>query len=722
MTAAPTAATDQRAREQSRARYPDATGFVEDADGVRVFYEVYGNGPRTLLLLPTWSIIHSRLWKAQIPYLSRHFRVVTFDGRGNGRSDRPQGPEHYGVDHFVADALAVMDATATERAVLIGISCGALWGSVLAADHPERVEAFAVIGPATPLAPGHAERTAFSDRFEERLDRNDGWARYNRYNMQEDYLGFLEFFFSQMFNEPHSTKQIEDCVGWGLESDGATIADTMSALNLCRSEAFADIAARIACPVLVIHGDRDLIRPLAQGAALAEATGGELVVMEGSGHGPHARDPVKVNLLLREFAARGMAPASSGPRPPRTWARARARRRRALFVSSPIGLGHARRDVAIARELRVLHPDLEIDWLAQDPVTRVLAAEGERIHPASALLAGESAHMESESGEHDLHCFHAFRRMDEILVANFMVFDEVAREGDYDLWIGDEAWDVDHFLHENPELKRAAYVWLTDFVGWLPVEDEGALTSDYNAEMIEQIDRAPRVRDRALFVGNPEDVVPARFGSDLPEIRAWTEKHYDFPGYVTGFDPAALGDRDKLRAALGYREDEQVCLVTVGGSGVGGALLARVIAAFPEAKARVPDLRMIVVAGPRIDPAAFGVDDVDGLEVRAYVHDLYQHLAACDLAVVQGGLTTAMELTANKRPFLCFPLKHHFEQSFHVRHRLERYGGGRYMSYDDDGPAEIARAIAEEIGREVVCRDVETDGAARAAAAIGELL
>jgi predicted glycosyltransferase len=113
---------------------------------------------------------------------------------------------------------------------------------------------------------------------------------------------------------------------------------------------------------------------------------------------------------------------------------------------------------------------------------------------------------------------------------------------------------------------------------------------------------------------------------------------------------------------------------------------------------------------------------VDGLEVRAYVHDLYQHLAACDLAVVQGGLTTAMELIAAKRPFLCFPLRHHFEQNFHVRHRLERYGGGRYMDYDTAGPSEIAAAIAAEIGREVAYRDVESDGAARAAAAIGELL
>jgi predicted glycosyltransferase len=171
---------------------------------------------------------------------------------------------------------------------------------------------------------------------------------------------------------------------------------------------------------------------------------------------------------------------------------------------------------------------------------------------------------------------------------------------------------------------------------------------------------------------------------------------------------------------LGYKPHEQVCVVTVGGSGVGGALLARVIAAFPEARRRVPELRMVVVAGPRIDPSA--LPQAEGLDVRAYVHDLYEHLAACDLAVVQGGLTTAMELTANKRPFLCFPLRHHFEQRFHVRHRLERYGAGTYMDFESDGPAEIAAAIEREIGREVDCADVEADGAARAAAAIAELL
>jgi predicted glycosyltransferase len=399
-------------------------------------------------------------------------------------------------------------------------------------------------------------------------------------------------------------------------------------------------------------------------------------------------------------------------------------RKRVLYISSPIGLGHARRDVAIARELRNLVDGLEIDWLAQDPVTRVLEREGEHVHPASRWLANESRHIESESAEHDLHCFQAWRRMDEILIANFMVFHDVASEERYDLWVGDEAWELDYYLHENPGEKRAHYAWLTDFVGWLPMEDGGSheafLTADYNAEMVEHIAAHPEVRDRALFVGNPEDIVPDRLGPELPLIRDWTERHFDFAGYVSGFDPDELSDTERLRAELGYRPDEQVCIVTVGGSGVGKHLLHKVIAAFPEAKQQVPELRMIVVAGPRIDPASLPA--ADGLEVRPYVHDLYRHLAACDLAVVQGGLTTAMELTANRRPFIYFPLAHHFEQNLHVRHRLERYGAGRCMSFEESEPPDIAAAIGEEIGREVDYRPVETDGAARAAERLAEML
>jgi len=316
--------------------------------------------------------------------------------------------------------------------------------------------------------------------------------------------------------------------------------------------------------------------------------------------------------------------------------------------------------------------------------------------------------------------------MDEILVNNFMVFHDIVRDDPYDLWIGDEAWELDHFLHENPEEKRAPYVWLTDFVGWLPMPDGGAreqaLTADYNAEMIAQIERFPRLRDRALFVGEPADIVPDRFGPGLPGIRAWTEEHYRFPCYVTGFDPEAFADRAALRAELGYRPDEQICIVTVGGTSVGRSLLERVIAGFAEAKGRLPALRMIVVAGPRIDPQSLTSAALPGLEIRPYVDQLFRHLAACDLAVVQGGLTTTMELAANRRPFIYFPLRHHFEQNFHVRHRLERHEAGRRMDFDRAGPPEIAAAIVEEISRPAANKPVAAGCAARAAAEIAALL
>jgi predicted glycosyltransferase len=251
-------------------------------------------------------------------------------------------------------------------------------------------------------------------------------------------------------------------------------------------------------------------------------------------------------------------------------------------------------------------------------------------------------------------------------------------------------------------------------------EREALLTADYNAEMVEHIARFPRLRDRAIFVGNPDDIVPDRLGPELPLIREWTEQHFDFAGYVSGFDPAAFAERQALRAELGYGEHERVCIVSVGGSGVGGHLLRRVIDAHPLATAQVPGLRTIVVAGPRIDPDS--LPRHEGLEVVGYVHNLYRHLAACDLAVVQGGLTTAMELTANRRPFIYFPLGHHFEQNFHVRHRLERYGAGHCMDIDSSPPEAIAAAIAEEIGHEVDYRAVETDGARRAAERIAEML
>jgi pimeloyl-ACP methyl ester carboxylesterase len=301
---APTSRAGVAPREQTRARYPDQTGYVE-RDGVRVFYEVYGSGDPTVFLLPTWSIVHSRFWKAQIPYLARHFRVVTFDGRGNGRSDRPVGAAAYTPDEFAADTLAVMDATGTERAALVTLSSGALWATILAADHPERVQCIIYIGPGVALVSNHPERDV--SPFEDSVETDPEWAEVGG-RLEHDYVGFLEFFFGRCFNEPHSTKQIEDCIGWALETTPQTILDTILGIGIPRHELFRETCARVQCPTLVIHGDRDLIRPHLQGQALAHATAGEMVTLHGSGHIPLAR---AVHLLADRPRAR---PAGRGDR------------------------------------------------------------------------------------------------------------------------------------------------------------------------------------------------------------------------------------------------------------------------------------------------------------------------------------------------------------------------------------------------------------------------
>jgi predicted glycosyltransferase len=238
--------------------------------------------------------------------------------------------------------------------------------------------------------------------------------------------------------------------------------------------------------------------------------------------------------------------------------------------------------------------------------------------------------------------------------------------------------------------------------------------------MIGHIERHPAVRDRAIFVGGPEDIVPLSFGKDLPTMRDWVPRHFDFAGYIIGEHPRAFGSRADLRERLGYRPDQRVCIVAVGGSGVGAHLIRRILQSYPMARAKLPELRMIVVAGPRIDPASLNAPD--GVEVRAFVPDLDRHLAACDLALVQGGLTTCMELTAAGTPFLYFPLKNHFEQNFHVAHRLDRYGAGRRMEYATSTPDMIADAMVDALRAPAKFKPVEDGGAARAARMLADLI
>ncbi len=705
-----------------RASYQIQDGFVE-RDGVQVYYEVHGAGDITLFMIPPAPITHSRIFKAQLPYLARHYRVVTFDARGNGRSSQPSDKARHSRAENLADMLAILDATETDTVVLVA-HCHANWWAVeFAATHRDRVDGLISIEPGVPyLGPGQPHWAETGPHWNEVLDDPQGWELNNRHVYLTRHRDWIEWFFGQQLIEPHSTKQFEDAVEWALQSTGEVLVagEEGAEIDMPSREELEALVAATDYPVLVIHGELDICQHVDRGRAFAEATGGELVVLEGSGHLSLARDPVKVNLAIKRFVDH----LSGVPMQSHLWTRGMSRRKKVLYLSSPIGLGHANRDLAIVEELRRLNPDVEVEWLAQHPVVPVLEDRGETVHPASELLASESGHIASEAAGHDLHCFQALRRMDEILVANFMVFQEVLDEGNYDLTVGDEAWDVDYYWHENPELKRGAHAWLTDFVGYLPMpsggDHEAYLTADYNAEMIEHIARFPRIRDRAIFVGNADDIVPEAFGPDLPKIRDWTEAHFDFSGYITGFVPPTAAEAAELRRELDYAEDEKICIVTVGGSGVGRDLLEKAIASFPSAKEAMPELRMIAVAGPRIDPDS--LPQHDGLEIHGYVDRLYRHLSVCDLAVVQGGLTTTMELTAAKRPFLYFPLTNHFEQNYHVRHRLDQYGAGRHMDYHATDPDALAAAIVAEADSSVRYRDVETGGARNAARLIAELI
>jgi pimeloyl-ACP methyl ester carboxylesterase len=172
---------------------------------------------------------------------------------------------------------------------------------LLAAEHPDRVAGIVFIAPAVPLEPA-APRAEAAEVFEEPLDRYEGWDKWNANYWRQDYRDFVEFFFDQIFTEPHSTKQWDDATAWALETDPEALVASQLATRLGDEAAVAALLERITCPMLVIHGTDDAVRPYASGAALAELAGARLVTLEGSGHAPHARILVKVNLLIRQFA------------------------------------------------------------------------------------------------------------------------------------------------------------------------------------------------------------------------------------------------------------------------------------------------------------------------------------------------------------------------------------------------------------------------------------
>ena len=302
---------------------------------------------------------------------------------------------------------------------------------------------------------------------------------------------------------------IEDCVGWALETTaGQRWSPTTRRCPRPQADARRRWSARVPAPT----GDPRRRRPHQPRSRRGDGStrcAGAPPARRG-GPPPVGRGPGAVNLRDRDFldavepSTPGHAALDGGPRVGAACAVP-------LLADRPRPCAPRRGHRASSR----LHPDLEIDWLAQHPVTAVLEGAASGSTRPARVLASESrtstrvrrarpARLPGDpaDGRDPRRQLHGLPR-------------SRPRGAGYDLWIGDEAWDVDYFLHENPELKRPPT--LADRLRRLAADARGRrarglLTADYNAEMIEHVARYPRLRDRAVFVGDPDDIVPDPFG------------------------------------------------------------------------------------------------------------------------------------------------------------------------------------------------------------------
>jgi predicted glycosyltransferase len=386
-----------------------------------------------------------------------------------------------------------------------------------------------------------------------------------------------------------------------------------------------------------------------------------------------------------------------------------------LYISGSLGLGHITRDLAIANELRKKIPGIDITWLAVHPASLALEDAGETIIPEASRYSNENEFAEKSSNGTGLNLLNYLMKAKNAWKNNVSVFAEIVSKQDFDLIIGDETYEISLALREQKDLKKFPFVMIYDFVGLNsmttnPLEKLGVYfwnlkwTHDYRKKINPSF-------DLGLFIGLPEDVPNNSFGLMLPNRRKFAEEMYKFAGYILPFNPKELINDTDLRKNLGYGS-EPVIIVSVGGTSIGKELLELCGKAYTLLKKTISSVRMILVAGPRILPDSITVPE--GVEVKKYVPKLYEHFAACDLAIVQGGATSVVELTALKRPFIFFPLEGHFEQA-NVARILKKRSVGVEMNLTKTTPQILATKISSLIGKKVTYPDIPTDGAKKAA-------
>jgi len=391
-----------------------------------------------------------------------------------------------------------------------------------------------------------------------------------------------------------------------------------------------------------------------------------------------------------------------------------------LFISGSLGLGHVMRDLAIATELRKQNPNVELSWFAAPPASSVLKDAGESLLPENDRYFNFNDQAENSASQYKLNVLAYLIKSIKGMELNARMFLEVISRNKFDLIIGDEAFDLAHALLDKRIDLGAPFVMIYDFIGVEAMSNSileklGIYYFNWDWSKHRKLyDDTPNI---GLFIGELEDIEDKRFGMFLPNRRDFTRTYCNVIGYTLQFDPADYADITKIRSQLGYGP-EPLIMCSIGGTAVGKDLLELCGLAFPIIKKQIPNLRMVLVCGPRLSANSLKI--LPGPEIKQYIPDLYKHNACCDLAIVQGGGTTTLELTALRRPFLYFPLEGHCEQQIAVASRLIRHRAGVRMNYKDTSSELLAQQVIAHLGQKTDYADIPVNGSYEAARLIND--
>lgn len=394
---------------------------------------------------------------------------------------------------------------------------------------------------------------------------------------------------------------------------------------------------------------------------------------------------------------------------------------RILFYSGSIGLGHVKRDLAIAEELRKIDKDIEIEWLAGYPAISVLEDANQKILKESKEIDNGNSLVVPDPTNHKFRFSDFMMKVRDDWNNNLEVYKRVTKQNHYDLFIGDETYELATAWVKDQSVYGMPFILIWDHTGmesmsWSP--KERLVTYMVNRTWAKGFSMT-KSDDRGLFVGEKEDVPDGPFGFLLPNRKTMTVKACNFIGYILEFKPEDYSNPTEMKRRLGY-EGKKLIVCTIGGTAVGKGLLDLCKNAYPIIKQKAPEAVMLLVGGPSLGNVDNG--KVDGLEYRGYVPRLFEYLAASDITVTLGGATTGLELTALKRPFIYFPMEGHYEQQRCVAKMLERHRAGIRMSLSQTSPTDLAKAIIDNMGKKVDYADIPTEGARLAAQLIHQRL